>query len=64
MTLLTYKQTKNFKAKEGAPGMTKEMYGECADDLELLVPCGTLIKDDDGAIVAHLAQHDDTYTAL
>jgi GTP-binding protein len=65
MTLLSYKQTKNFKAAAGMPGQTKEMYGEGADDLELLVPCGTVLKEKDtGVILAHLVHDGETYIAL
>lgn len=65
MTLLPYKQTKNFKAQAGMPWQTKEMYGEWAEDLILEVPCGTLIKEvETGYILAHLVDHGETYIAL
>lgn len=65
MTLLPYKQKKQYKASHGMPGMTKEMYGASATDMILEVPCGTLIKDSaTDAILAHLAQHGDEVTLI
>lgn len=65
MTLLPYKQTKIFKASEGMPGQTKEMYGEGAEDRILEVPCWTLIKDAKSwDVLAHLANDGESYIAL
>ena len=65
MTLLPYKQKKQYKASHGMSGMTKEMYGASATDMILEVPCGTLIKDSStDAILAHLAQHGDEVTLI
>lgn len=65
MTLLPYKQSKQFKASAGMPGQTKEMYGQGAEDLILKVPCGTLIKElVTGNVLAHLMEDGASYTAL
>jgi GTP-binding protein len=42
---LEYKYKKNFKAKNGEDGRTKDQYGAKAGDLVLTVPVETLIKD-------------------
>lgn len=44
-TLIDYKYKKNFKAKAGEPGRTKDQYGAHGANLELVVPVGTMIKD-------------------
>ena len=44
-TLIDYKYKKNFKAKSGEPGRTKDQYGAHGEDLELIMPVGTIVKD-------------------
>lgn len=44
-TLIDYKYKKNFKAKAGEPWRTKDQYGAHGEDLELVMPIGTMVKD-------------------
>lgn len=44
-TLIDYKYKKDFKAKPGESGRTKDQYGAHGEDLELVVPVGTMIKE-------------------
>ncbi|PZM87267.1 MAG: GTPase ObgE [candidate division SR1 bacterium] len=54
-TLIDYKYKKHFKAKPGEPGRTKDQYGAHGEDLELVVPVGTMIKDtESGRLLAQL----------
>lgn len=44
-TLLAYRYKALFKAKPGEPGRSKDQYGANAEDITLVVPVGTLIRD-------------------
>jgi len=44
-TLLAYRYKAIFKGKAGEPGRSKDQYGANADDITLVVPVGTLIRD-------------------
>src|SRR5688500_11074905 len=44
-TLVDYRWRRIHRAKDGAPGERKKMYGPAADDLLLEVPLGTLVYD-------------------
>jgi len=55
-TLLPYKYKKNFKAQHGEDGRTKDQYGANGENLELVVPVGTLIKDMDWNVLLHLLE--------
>jgi GTP-binding protein len=44
-TLIDYRYRQHFKAGNGEPGGRQKMHGASGDDLELVVPCGTLVKD-------------------
>jgi GTP-binding protein len=44
-TLLDFRYKVHHKAKNGLPGMGKDMHGKSGDDLEIVVPLGTLIYD-------------------
>ncbi|HEY9055404.1 MAG TPA: GTPase ObgE, partial [Rectinemataceae bacterium] len=43
LSFLRYRQT--FKAKNGLPGMGRNMHGKDGEDVEIPVPPGTIIKD-------------------
>lgn len=45
-TLLDYRGKHDWKARGGRPGEGSQCYGAGADDLELLLPPGTLVYDD------------------
>ena len=49
-TLTDYRSTKNFKAQPGGDGMKKNMHGKNGDDLLLVVPPGTQIREGDDII--------------
>ena len=46
-TLLDYRYMHHYKAKNGAPGRGKTMHGKNGKSLELRVPPGTLVYDDE-----------------
>ena len=46
-TLLDYRYLHHCKAKNGAPGLGKTKHGKNGEDLELRVPQGTLVYDDE-----------------
>lgn len=44
-TLIEYRYRHHFKAGSGGSGMRQKMHGAKGEDLELLVPCGTIVRD-------------------
>lgn len=50
-SLLEFKYTKNYFAQDGQPGKGANMSGADGEDLVILVPAGTLIKDLDGNLI-------------
>ncbi|WP_099221258.1 GTPase ObgE [Listeria costaricensis] len=57
-TLVDFRYKRKFKAPNGENGMSKSMHGRGADDLVIMVPPGTLVKDvDTGEVVADLVAH-------
>lgn len=44
-TLIDFRYLKTFTADKGEPGRTKEQYGKAAENLILLVPVGTIVRD-------------------
>ena len=57
-TLVEYRFVKRYQAKNGERGHGSDRYGAGADDIELQMPVGTLIRDaDTGEIVADLTRH-------
>ena len=57
-TLVEYRFVKRYQAKNGEKGHGSDRYGAGADDIELQMPVGTLIRDTDtGEIVADLTRH-------
>ncbi|MEW6676535.1 MAG: Obg family GTPase CgtA [Pseudomonadota bacterium] len=56
-TLVEYRYTRHFKARNGEGGRGSDCYGKGADDIVLKVPVGTVVQDDDtGELLADLAQ--------
>lgn len=56
-TLLDYRYMHHCKAKNGAPGLGKTMHGKNGESLELRVPPGTLVYDDEtGELLADLTE--------
>jgi GTP-binding protein len=58
-TLLDLRYKKHLKAKNGMPGMGKDMHGKSGEDLIIKVPPGTLVYDDEtGERLADLTEAD------
>ena len=56
-TLVEYRYTRSFKARNGEQGRGSDCYGKGADDLILRVPVGTVIRDEEtGEALADLAK--------
>lgn len=51
--MIDYRYTKVFAAPKGEPGRTKEQYGKNAEDLVLLLPVGTIVRDIQSGHVIH-----------
>lgn len=57
-TLVEYRFVKRYQAKNGEKGHGSDRYGAGADDIDLKMPVGTLIRDaDTGETVADLTRH-------
>jgi GTP-binding protein len=56
-TLVEYRYTRSFKARNGENGRGSDCYGKGGDDLMLKVPVGTVFQDaDSGEVIADLAK--------
>lgn len=53
-SLLDFKYRPCFKAKRGQHGKGSDMNGRSGEDLILQVPCGTLVYDKEGGLIADL----------
>ncbi|MEO7743912.1 MAG: Obg family GTPase CgtA [Usitatibacter sp.] len=59
-TLIDYRYTRIFRARDGENGRGRDQYGKGAEDIVLRVPLGTVIKDaDSGEVIADLAKDGD-----
>lgn len=58
-TLSNFRSTKNFKAEHGERGGKKDMYGKNGNDLLLIVPPGTQIRDGEKILADLKKQGDD-----
>jgi len=57
-TLIDYRYARRHAAKNGVQGRGADCYGAGGDDIELRMPVGTVVFDDEtGAVIADLAQH-------
>jgi GTP-binding protein len=57
-TLIDYRYARIHRAKHGEKGHGADCYGRSAPDIELRVPVGTVIMDEEsGELIADLAQH-------
>ena len=52
-TLVEYRYTRKFLARNGQNGMSAECYGAGADDITLRMPVGTVISDYETGVVLH-----------
>ncbi len=59
-TLIDYRFARQHRAKHGENGRNRDQYGKGAEDIELRMPVGTIIKDrNTGELIADLAAHGD-----
>jgi GTP-binding protein len=57
-TLIDYRYARIHRAKQGENGRGADCYGKSGDDVELRVPVGTVIADNEtGELIADLAKH-------
>ena len=64
-TLLDFRYTREYKAKNGEPGGTQLKSGASASDLKIQVPVGTLLRDQKtGEIIVDLAEPAQEFVAL
>ena len=54
---------RRYSARNGEPGRGRQQHGATAPDVELHVPVGTQVFDEDGRLVADLATPDGRFTA-
>ena len=59
-TLADFRTKKKFDAKSGENGMSKNKTGKKGDDLDILVPLGTIVLNaDNGVLISELIKHDE-----
>ena len=63
-TLLTYKRNPHHAAGAGTHGQGDVRSGRQGDDLMLMVPLGTVVRDDHGVVIADLVEPDQQVTVL
>jgi len=63
-TLLTYKRNPYHAAGAGTHGQGDMRSGRQGDDLMLMVPLGTIVRDDQGVVIADLVEPDQQVTVL
>ncbi|HUD21045.1 MAG TPA: Obg family GTPase CgtA [Candidatus Saccharimonadales bacterium] len=59
-TLSSFRYRDIFHAADGGRGQSKKMYGAAGEDLELLVPTGTVVTDIEGKTLADFTAPDQT----
>lgn len=62
-TLSAFRGGAAFRAQPGVNGSGKSKHGQSADDLNISVPLGTVIRADDGKVLADLSHEGDTFLA-
>lgn len=63
-TLLDHRYKREYAAEKGADGMSSRKFGRSGKDLEIKVPCGTIIRDAESEeILADLVEAGQTYIA-
>ncbi|MGZ8756147.1 MAG: Obg family GTPase CgtA, partial [Acidimicrobiia bacterium] len=63
-TLLTYKRNPHHEAGAGTHGQGDLRSGRQGDDLVLSVPLGTVVREDNGVVIADLVEADQHVTVL
>ncbi|MCI0449064.1 MAG: GTPase ObgE [Chlorobi bacterium] len=63
-TLIDFKYRRIYKAQNGKHGMGGDKTGRNGEDIIILVPCGSIIKDaSSGEVLADLTENGETFTA-
>ncbi|KAI0566362.1 50S ribosome-binding GTPase [Gracilaria domingensis] len=62
-TLSRFRNGAAFRASDGANGQGKSRHGVAASDIVLPVPLGTVVRDDNGRILADLSHEGQTFRA-
>lgn len=62
-TLSAFRGGVTFRAQPGTNGSGKSKHGQSADDLNISVPLGTVVRADDGKVLADLSHEGDTFLA-
>ncbi len=56
-TLIDFRYRQHFKADAGEPGIRQKMHGAKGEDMTLMVPTGTIVRDaENGEVVADLTE--------
>ncbi|MBF0491159.1 MAG: GTPase ObgE [Deltaproteobacteria bacterium] len=55
-TLADFRYRREFKAPRGEHGRGKDQYGRSGEDVEIKVPLGTLVKDEEGFLIVDMSQ--------
>jgi GTP-binding protein len=63
-TLIDFRFTKKFFAENGGNGEPKNMTGKCGKDAVILVPQGTLVKDENGKVIVDMFEKDSEFVLL
>jgi GTP-binding protein len=63
-SLLAFRDHPHRKATSGAHGAGKKRHGANGSDLVVAVPEGTVVRDNDGELLADLAHHGDRWLAV
>ena len=57
-TLIDYRYTRRFDAKNGEPGRGSDQFGAAGDDIDMRMPVGTIISDaETGDVIIELLEH-------
>ena len=56
-TLVDYRFARIHRAEDGVIGRGADKYGRGGEDIVLRMPVGTLVRDEDGSLLADLATH-------
>ena len=61
-TLLDHRYKREYTAEHGADGMSSRKFGRSGKDLEIRVPCGTIIRgEESGELLADMVEDGQTY---
>jgi GTP-binding protein len=59
-TLIDFRFARQYRARHGENGRNRDQYGKGAEDIELRMPVGTIIRErESGELIADLARHGD-----